>query len=74
MTKTLTEAAKSGNKLDTLVALRDSIAANVEHCESGRDLAALSKRLMEVMNEIEQIQAAQVVKSNPIAKRKRRDA
>lgn len=49
----LIEAAKSGNKRDTLIALRDKIAETIENCESGRDMAANSKRLMEVMAELE---------------------
>ena len=49
----LIEAAKSGNKRDTLIALRDKLAETIEKCESGRDMAANSKRLMEVMAEIE---------------------
>jgi hypothetical protein len=49
----LTEAAKSGNKRETLIALRDKIAETIENCESGRDMAANSKRLMEVMAELE---------------------
>ena len=49
----LTEAARSGNRRDTLEALRDKIAASIQDCESGRDVAALSKRLMEVMGEID---------------------
>lgn len=51
----LTEAAQSGNRRDTLIALRDKLAYAVEVCESGRDTAALSKRLMEVMEEIENL-------------------
>lgn len=50
---TLTEAAASNSRRDTLIALRDKLAVAIESCESGRDIAALSKRLMEVMNEIE---------------------
>ena len=49
----LVSAAKSGNKRETLEALRDKIATSIQDCESGRDVAALSKRLMEVMNEID---------------------
>ena len=49
----LLEAAQSGDKRATLIALRDQIAATIENCESGRDMAANSKRLMEVMAEIE---------------------
>lgn len=49
----LIEAAKSGNKRDTLIALRDKLAETIDKCESGRDMAANSKRLMEVMAELE---------------------
>lgn len=49
----LIEAAKSGNKRDTLIALRDKLAETIEKCESGRDMAANAKRLMEVMAELE---------------------
>ena len=49
----LTEAAKSGDKRATLIALRDKIAETIENCESGRDMAANSKRLMEVMTELD---------------------
>ena len=51
----LTDAARSGDKRSTLMALRDLIAAQLEACESGRDMAALSKRLMEVMGELESL-------------------
>lgn len=49
----LIDAAKSGDKRETLIALRDKIAETIEKCESGRDMAANSKRLMEVMAELE---------------------
>ena len=49
----LIEAAKSGNKRATLIALRDKLAETIQNCESGRDMASNSKRLMEVMAEIE---------------------
>ena len=49
----LTEAAKSGNKRETLIALRDKIAETIENCESGRDMASNSKRLMDVIAELE---------------------
>lgn len=59
----LTEAAKSGDKRATLIALRDKIAETIENCESGRDMAANSKRLMEVMAELEAL-------PNPNAKKR----
>ncbi len=51
----LLEAAKSGDKRKTLLALRDKIAETIENCDSGRDIAANSKRLMEVMAEIDEL-------------------
>ena len=53
--KTVLQATKANNRRETLVALRDRIAATIDNCESGRDMAALSKRLVEVMNEIESL-------------------
>ncbi len=51
----LIEAAKSGDKRATLMALRDKLAETIANCESGRDMAANSKRLMEVMAELESL-------------------
>lgn len=59
---TLVEAAKSGNREKTLIALRDSLAETIQNCDSGRDMAANSKRLLEVMEEIEEIKAAKKAK------------
>lgn len=49
----LVDAAKSGNKRETLIALRDILASTIQNCESGRDMASNTKRLMEVMAEID---------------------
>lgn len=49
----LVEAAKSGDKRATLIALRDKLAQTIQECDSGRDMASNSKRLMEVMAELE---------------------
>ena len=49
----LVEAAASGDRRATLIALRDAIARTIQSCESGRDMASLSKRLMEVMDELD---------------------
>lgn len=49
----LVSAAKCGSRRDVLEALRDKLAASIQDCESGRDVAALSKRLMEVMGELD---------------------
>jgi chromosome segregation ATPase len=54
----ITEAAREGTVRQQLEALRDRIAKAVEdpNC-STRDLASLSKRLMEITKEIEAIDA-----------------
>lgn len=49
----LVEAAQSGDKRATLIALRDILAKTIQECDSGRDMASNTKRLMEVMAEIE---------------------
>jgi hypothetical protein len=51
----LVKSAQSGDRRATLEALRDKLAAAIASSESGRDVAALSKRLMEVMDEIERL-------------------
>lgn len=53
MMASLVDAAKSGDKREILIALRDRLAETIENCESGRDMAANSKRLMEVVAELE---------------------
>ena len=58
----LIEAAKSGNKRATLIALRDKLAETIQNCDSGRDMASNSKRLMEVMAEIEALPDETAVK------------
>lgn len=51
---TLTKAAEAGNTLAMLMAMRERIAKAVEsEATPPRDLAALTKRLVEVQHEIE---------------------
>ena len=64
----LVKAATSGNKRQTLEALRDKLANSIKDCESGRDIAALSKRLMEVMDEIDKLPKER--KSSPLSRAK----
>jgi len=68
----LVKAAQSGSKRETLEALRDKIASSIQDCESGRDVAALSKRLMEVMNEIDALPKPK--KDSPLGKARRNGA
>lgn len=57
--KTITQAADCGTQRELLVALRARIAKSVEdpNCPQ-RDLASLSRRLLEIAKEIEAIDAA----------------
>lgn len=51
--KSLTDAAATGSRRAVLVALRDKLAYTIENCESGRDVAALSRRLIDVVAELD---------------------
>ena len=56
--KSVTQAAKDGTPRELLVAMRDRIARAVDDEKtSPRDLAALTRRLNEVVRDIEQIDA-----------------
>lgn len=56
--KTITEAADSGTTRELLAAMRARIATAVEDPNTpARDLAALTKRLVEVVRDIEAIDA-----------------
>ena len=56
--KTVTQAARSGTTRELLVAMRDRTAKAVEDPNTAaRDLAALTKRLMEIVRDIEAIDA-----------------
>ncbi len=68
----LVEAAKSGDKRATLIALRDKLAETIDNCESGRDMAANSKRLMEVMAELESLPDPKEIKISKHDRLKRR--
>jgi len=47
------QAVKTNDRRKILIATRDKIAATMDATESGRDIAALSKRLMEVCAELD---------------------
>lgn len=56
--KSVTQAAKSGSTRELLAATRDRIATAVEDPNTAaRDLASLTKRLMETVREIDAIDA-----------------
>lgn len=67
---TLLSSARRGDRLATLTALRDTIARTIQNCDSGRDIAALSKRLMEVMDEIEQLKPPEHKEPTPLDRAK----
>ena len=69
---TLLESVRTGDRRAALVALRDSIAATIDGTDSARDVAALAKRLMEVMREIDALPDPKV-DADPVeaARRKR---
>lgn len=53
---TVTDAAKRGTTRDLLVTMRDRVAKDVENENTpARDLAALTKRLLEIVRDIEAI-------------------
>ena len=51
--QSLTAAAATGSRREVLTALRDKLAYTIENCESGRDVAALSRRLIDVVAELD---------------------
>ena len=52
------KAAAAGTYRELLVALRDNIAGQIDEGIQARDLASLSRRLLEISKEIEAIDAA----------------
>jgi hypothetical protein len=57
VTASIAEAAAHGTQRDLLVAMRDRIAADLDEGVPARDLASLTKRLMEITREIATIDA-----------------
>lgn len=52
---TVHEEAQSGDRLRALVALRDRLALEIDGCDSKRDMAALSLRFMDVVEQIAEL-------------------
>ena len=66
-THTISNAAKSGNRRRLLVAMRNRIASDLDAGRiASRDLASLTKRLMDIAAEIERIDKG-TSKANPVA-------
>lgn len=63
----LAATARAGDALATLRALRDRIAADLDSCDSARDVASLSQRLMDVVEKIAALEKAQpAAKGTPL--------
>lgn len=57
--KTVSKAAESGDRLELLLATRTRVAKAVENEDTpARDLAALTRRLLEIAKEIEVLESA----------------
>lgn len=52
---TLHETASTGDRLKTLESLRDLLAERIDSTDSGRDIAALSLRLTDVLAQIAEL-------------------
>lgn len=53
--KDLVTATATGDRLESLIALRDLLAARLQTSKSDRDIAAISRRLMQCLAEIEEL-------------------
>lgn len=51
----LTRATEKGDELEMLVCLRMNLAQEIDICESGRDIASLSKQYMDVSERIREL-------------------
>ena len=60
----LLDAVRCGDRRAILLALRDETAEAIESSASGRDIAALSKRLMEICDSIDAMPSPE--DANPI--------
>lgn len=68
MAASVTKAAAEGSRLDLLVAMRSRVASAVENPETPpRDLAALTRRLLEIANEIATIEAQAELSEDSVA-------
>lgn len=60
----LATIAATGHYLDTLKALRDRLATQIDVTDSGRDMAALSNRLMQTLKAIAEAESSAVQRSD----------
>ena len=57
--ESIAEAVESGDELRILYATRRAVAADIDMCESGRDMAALSNRMIELCERITELEKQQ---------------
>ena len=62
--KDLVDATATGDRLETLIALRDLLARRLQESGSDRDIASMSRRLMQCISEIETLEKVKDIKSN----------
>jgi hypothetical protein len=62
----LVEAAASGDRLEALRSLRDTLARTIEHTDSARDVAALSRQLTDVLAQIDSLAGSVTEKRSPL--------
>lgn len=67
-------AARRGDSRQTLIALRNCLAKKIDECSSGRDLAALAKRLVDVMAEIDSMPNPDETAATPVNEARERAA
>lgn len=57
--ESIAEAVASGDELRILYATRRAVANDIDGCESGRDMAALSNRMIELCERITELEKQQ---------------
>ena len=68
MAASVAEAASTGSRLDLLVTMRSRVATAVDNPDTpARDLSSLTRRLLEIANEIATIEAQQELAEDSIA-------
>lgn len=53
--KTQLDHLKASDRREVLTALRDKVAETIDKSESGRDIAALSRRMIEIIDELDKL-------------------
>lgn len=53
--KTQLDHLKASDRREVLTALRDKVAETIDKSDSGRDIAALSRRMIEIIDELDKL-------------------